>query len=166
MKSSFKFQDEDFTCGPTCIQIILKHLSGDYGDIEKIKKDCDCNTLNGTTDIGMKNGLDAAGLKSERNTNTTSADLAFDYLDSVLDSGNSFIMRTLTNGEKHWVVCYKKDDAGYHILDPWIGKLEYDRQGIDTIWSERDFDGFEVFLPGRVDKKTILENYKRLGFPR
>lgn len=138
------FQQAGHTCGPTCVKMVADYLGADYSDIDEIISLCGCNNKTGTIDTGIKNALDSMGIRNEQNPITGDAGSAMDHLDSILDSGDVFIMRTLTRGVKHWIIVYGKTGDKYLVADPWLGKIAYDKSQITNIWEPRDFDGFHV----------------------
>ncbi len=168
MEDFHQYQQEGHTCGVACIQMVLSYVTGKNKDTEELKTACECSTTTGVTDVGMKKGLEFAGLHSERNLRYKEEETAINYLDRILDKNNVFIMRTLTRGIKHWIVIYKKSNEKYKVLDPWLGVIQYNQDKILDIWSARDYDGFEVFTQSNLNEAMLnfkIENASRKDLP-
>lgn len=134
-------QDKEYNCGPSCIKTILK-LTDREVDIETIEKACETTKLTGTNDIGIEKCLKELNVPSQRIDKLD----PFKSLDSNLSNGHGSILRTLTKGVKHWIVCYGKRGDTYLISDPWLGLIKYDKSQLDKIWKPRDYDGFNVTI--------------------
>lgn len=143
-ESFHSFQQAGHTCGPTCVKMVADYLNVDYSHIDELIELCGCNTRTGTIDTGIKNALDSLGVRNKQNLLHKDDESAMDFLDSLLENGDIFIMRTLTRGIKHWIIVYGKRGKEYLIADPWLGKITYTRPEILEIWSPRNFDGFLV----------------------
>lgn len=138
------YQEAGHTCGPTCLKMVADYLGVDYSHIDELIDLCGCNTKTGTIDTGMKNALNSLGVKNQQNLFHKDSVSAMDFLDSLIDDGDIFIMRTLTKGIKHWIIVYGKAGDHYLVADPWLGKIKYTSSQVLDIWAPRDFDGFLV----------------------
>ena len=141
--SFHSYQEQGYTCGPTCVKMVADFLGVSYDHIDEIIELCDCTSTSGTIDIGMKKALDKLNIPNIQNKITDPKN-AMSFLDNSLDQKDIFIMRTLTQGIKHWIIVYGKSGEDYLIADPWLGKLKYSRNQILNFWKPRNFDVFLV----------------------
>jgi ABC-type bacteriocin/lantibiotic exporter with double-glycine peptidase domain len=135
------------SCGPTCLKMI--HSSRpfrinvpDY----TIKDICDlCGTdwVVGTPPNGMEKGMKAMGLKYVEYIDPPRP---YNLLRDVLDAGNYPILRTITKETPHWIVSEGYKDNVFHIIDPWLGKLNYTIKQLDAIWKQRRYQFFEMLV--------------------
>lgn len=139
-------QPDGISCGNTCIKMILDY-KGIYKNItiQDIIDICGTNKSHGTRDIEMIKGLNHFNIPYLQNDFIDDEDLNIEYLDSVIERGNIFLLRTLTRGIKHWVIVYSKKD-NYLISDPWLGYKEYSKKQILDIWKPKAYDGFEILM--------------------
>ena len=143
------FQTNGYNCGPTAVAMVAKILGveNENTNINSLEKIMNCDSTTGTTDVGIKLGLDALGIKNERNPCLGEKLTSFITLNQTLKDGNIFVMRTLTRGVKHWILVIgmtKRKDIEYQVFDPWLGKITYSINEINRIWQPRDYDGFIV----------------------
>lgn len=149
------YQPNGFSCGNTVIKMLI-----DYYDIEnKVSIDtlidvCGSDGIKGTTDIEMIKGFKYLNIPYEQNTEF---DNPVDMLIKRLNTDSFFVMRTLTKGIKHWILVLKYDESNdtFKVLDPWLGKIEYNTSEIISIWEPRNYDGF--FVP---NNKDVVKNNK------
>ena len=118
-----------------------------YKDFDKVKQLCELSPDTGTSHTGMAHALKALGIEHHRNPNIGQEQRSMDLLSHTLEQGNLFIMRTMTRGEKHWVVAYSMQEHIYSIADPWLGLIQYKERGVLRIWRPRSYDGFVVTMP-------------------
>ena len=143
------FQTNGYNCGPTAVAMVAKILGieNEKSSIDSLEEIMNCDSTTGTTDVGIKLGLDALGIKNERNPCLGEKLTSFITLNQTLKDGNIFVMRTLTRGVKHWILVIgmtKRKDIEYQVFDPWLGKITYSINEINRIWQPRDYDGFIV----------------------
>jgi ABC-type bacteriocin/lantibiotic exporter with double-glycine peptidase domain len=152
MKHNIKLlrQPNGFSCGNTCIKMILDYLEI-YQDvsIKDIINICGSNSKFGTRHTEMMVGLDFFKIPYKRNDITIlDSDIQIKTLNNILDNGNIFLLRTLLSGVKHWMIVIGKDENNNFIInDPWSGSKLYNDTEIIKIWKPRDYDGFEIILP-------------------
>jgi len=145
------YQHKAYNCGPTSIRIVLNHLGFPKTiDLEYLEEITGTNDITGCTDVNMKKGLDELGIKYIRIVDLPKEE-SFKILDTELNNQNLIILRTLTKGIKHWIVVYNLQNGIYKCSDPWLGKLQYSYDEINSIWEPRNYDAFIV---------SYLENKK------
>lgn len=74
----------------------------------------------------------------------------YKLLQTVLDSKNIAILRTITKGVPHWVIVYGINfiyPEKFKVLDPWQGEIEYTQEELELIWKQRDYQFFEIQIP-------------------
>lgn len=145
------YQPDGISCGPTS----LKMVSDYYGiicSIEELTIAMGTDNKTGTTDVKMKLGLEYLSLDYEQFSG--GKDISYNKLYTALKNGNMILLRTLVKGIKHWICCdgYSETKKTFNILDPWLGNYELDVNGIENIWSPREYDGFIV---KGISKKNI-----------
>ena len=145
------YQNKAYNCGPTSIRIVLDYLGYPQSlDLEYLEEISGTNDVWGCTDVNMKKGLDELGIKYYRIVDLSKEE-SFTILNNELINNNLIILRTLTKKIKHWIVVYKLIDDIYYCSDPWLGKIKYSFDEINSIWEPRNYDAFIV---------SYLENKK------
>jgi GNAT superfamily N-acetyltransferase len=85
----------------------------------------------------------------------------FQNLYKSLDDNNPCILRTLTQGQPHWIVCYGYDRKTneFFVMDPWLGEVIYLQKEINKIWKPRDYFYFEIqeYVPKFSVSKVKIE---------
>jgi ABC-type bacteriocin/lantibiotic exporter with double-glycine peptidase domain len=141
-------QPNGISCGNTCLKMIMEYIGINRDvTIQEIIEVCGTNAEHGTRHIEMIKGLEYYNIPYNRTPLLKQDDpiKQIAYLDSVLERGNVFLLRTLTHNIFHWVIVTGKNDV-YYINDPWLGSISYDMQELISIWKPRDYDGFEILL--------------------
>lgn len=132
------YQPDSISCGPTCLKMISDYHTDRDISINDFKNICETDNIKGTTLEDMMRGLNHINVSYQIPTLNTSEE-ATRYLNNSLNSGGQVILRTLTNGIKHWIIAIEKFDTDYIVYDPWLGKLQYSKEQIINIWKPRDF---------------------------
>lgn len=144
-------QPDEITCGPSCLKMVgdLHGCAAGIG-VQSLGDLCGTNPFAGTTDAGMRRGLDGMGLGYAEH-----APGGVDGLREGLARGSTFLLRTLTMDVKHWVAAAGVlPDGSFRILDPWLGERALDDRQIDAICAPRGWQVFEV--PARQDPRGFL----------
>lgn len=139
-------QPDGYSCGATCIKIVSLIYNTPQFNIEDIKEICKTNPNTGTIETGIIAGLHKLNLPFQR-TNDLIFNIEQDaiYLDSMLNNGFIYIMRTLLYNIKHWIVLYDKVETDYYLcLDPMAGVVSYHKDFILKAHELREFDGFTI----------------------
>ena len=144
------YQPDGISCGPTCLKMILNHIQTNDVTIEDIKKIVGTNNIKGTTLDDMIVGLENLNIKYEY-PKLENKETAIKYLNNSIKNNNPIILRTLTQGIKHWVIVDDFDGEYYSVEDPWLGEIQYNEEEIIVIWEPRDFDCLKIL-------KTKLTN--------
>lgn len=149
-------QRDCYSCGATAVEMALAHLKVPQ-EIERIKTLFNTNPQTGTTHEGMIAGLDALELPYERSFQVENP---FEWLDAHLKKGHLFLMRTLTFGCKHWILCYGKLKDKYLIADPAGGYIRLSQEEVVSRWEPREWDGFAILVPTKeiIDVHPIQSN--------
>ena len=50
----------------------------------------------------------------------------------------------MSQGIPHWIIIEGYSDTSYDVLDPWLGVISYNESELDSIWSPRDYQFYEV----------------------
>ncbi len=153
------YQPTGNTCGPTCIYMVHNFLSlNEKTTIKDIETLCETDWVVGTPPDRMEKGMKA--LKMDY-VEYLGSPRPYELLRGVIDSKNIPIVRTITKGVPHWIVIsgyqtYKDDDTIiYQVLDPWQGKINYTEEQLDEVWSQRQYQFFEViYNTSKVDPLT------------
>lgn len=109
--------------------------------IDDIAEACGTNEDVGTTDTMMADGMRKLGIPFRVGKSRDPKDLA----EFVQHSGH-ILLRTLTQGIKHWVVVYDFADEVFFVADPWLGDIRYSAEELEAIWKPRDYFYFEIPL--------------------
>lgn len=161
IKDTFPYlqQTTGINCGPTSLKILLNYYKElDRLSINELTDIMEVDMDFGTTDIRMKKGLDYCNLNYKQIV--TNNNDALNLLKNYLKNDRKILLRTLTQGIKHWVVVYDYKDDLFWVADPWLGKIKYNEKQIYSIWEPRNFDGFIVYgnrkkwynKPNKIDK--------------
>lgn len=135
------FQPDDITCGPTSIKMVGDAIGKTNGkSIEDIAAACGTNDQVGTTDVMMQQGMSTLGIPHHIGKSKDVNELA-EYLAT---RQGYIILRTLTQGIKHWIVLYDFSDGQFSAADPWLGDIKYTPDEVLSIWKPRDFYYFEI----------------------
>lgn len=135
-----QYQLSDIDCGPTCIKMVGDALGlTDSVSLPEVTEICGSNDHVGTTDTMMASGMRALHLPFSVGKGVTPSDLA-----ESLTEGKYVILRTLTQGIKHWIVLHAWDGKLFHVADPWLGEITYTPDEVLAIWKPRDFFYFVV----------------------
>jgi predicted double-glycine peptidase len=147
-----RFQETDYDCGPACIKMILNN---DNITIEKICNMCETTEEEGTNIEKMEKGLKALKIKYESKE-------GFENLYKSLNEEKPCLLRTITQEQPHWIVCYgfDKKTNEFFVLDPWLGELIYLKEEMEEIWKPRDYFYFEIqeYVPKFNVNDVKLEN--------
>ena len=160
------FQPTAHTCGPSCLYMVFKYLTNRQSvdsemnfTIEDIALICGTDWEVGTPPDRMEKGMKELDIKYIEHINTPNP---FNHLQSVIDSGNIPIVRTITKGAPHWIIVdgykdYQNDGIVlYNILDPWLGEIKYTEKELNDIWTVRDYQFFEIKnIPSETFQITI-----------
>lgn len=140
-------QPDGISCGNTCIKMILdfKKIYSDVS-ISDIVDICGTNMIHGTRDVEMIKGLTYFNIPNKQNFFIDNDEHNIKYLDNILNQNNIFLLRSLTQGIKHWVIVIGKENDYYIVNDPWLGVQRYTIEQLLNIWRPRNYDGFEIFL--------------------
>ena len=167
------YQPTANTCGPACLYMVLKYLVNRTGlgldaEIKYTVNDlaiiCGTDWEVGTPPDRMEKGMKALDIKYVEYINSPSP---FELLQSVIDSGNIPILRTITKGAPHWIIVddytiYQNDGMVlYNVLDPWLGEIKYSERDLVDVWGIRDYQFFEVIVPPhlRYDVTNVDEDF-------
>lgn len=137
------FQPDGYSCGPTCLKMILEMDQSNGLSIDDIKNIVGTDDIKGTTLEDMIVGLKHLNIRYEY-PRLGNQETAIKYLNDSLAEGNPVILRTLTMGIKHWIIVDNFDGEYYSIKDPWLGKIKYDVDDIVGIWEPRNFDCLKI----------------------
>lgn len=136
-------QRDCYSCGATAVEMALSHLKMPQ-EIEYIKELFLTNPKTGTTHEGMIAGLEALKIPYVR---SFQIEKPFEWLDDQLEKNHLFLMRTLTYGCKHWILCYGKLKDKYQIADPAGGYIQLTQEEVQGRWEPREWDGFAIQIP-------------------
>jgi len=154
MTTNHYFQPSGNLCGPTCIFMVSRLLSSRDDKnhemteskvnflIEEIGEVCGTDWVVGTPPERMVKGFNFMKLKFVEFQNSPRP---FELIKSSLDVGNYNILRTITKGVPHWIVVVGYDDLGYHVFDSWLGIIRYSEIELDSIWSPRFYQFYEIY---------------------
>lgn len=142
------YQPDCITCGPTCVLMVLSYFNIHTHTVYSLASICETNSSTGTIHTGIERALNHFNIVNERNI-TNNIITSINKLNDMLDYGSIFIMRTLINNYKHWIIVYGKSNGMngqmlYHIADPAVGCYDLTDDQIVSIWQPREFDGFFV----------------------
>jgi predicted double-glycine peptidase len=132
------YQPDAISCGPTCLLMVYNSISNRNITIEDIKKIVGTDNIKGTTLDDMIIGLNHLQIKFDNPVLQNEAE-AIAYLNTALINKTPVIIRTLTKGEKHWIVATEFNGLYYELKDPWLGEIKYTKQELISIWKPRDF---------------------------
>ena len=159
------YQPTGNSCGPTCLFMINEYLATIHRKVLFTIKDiegmCQTDWVVGTPPDRMERGMKYLDIKY---IEYIGSPRPHELLQSVLDSKNIPILRTITKGVPHWIIIngYQtcKDDTTiiYQVLDPWQGKINYNEQQLNEVWKQRDFQFFEVIVKHFIDPLTDAIN--------
>lgn len=148
MKSIFEeyhtYQNLPHTCGPTCLKTILNYFGNSQLELSTIIDYTGCNEFTGTVGSGIENALQKLNIKFIRNPHKTNFNKSIELLNQIESTEQLFLMRTLMNNVKHWMVVYGKHNNMYLVSDPWLGLKKYNTDTLKSIWEPRLFDGFLI----------------------
>ena len=151
------YQPSPITCGPSCLYMVFKFIVNRQGlgldadikySVEDIALICGTDWEVGTPPDRMEKGMDGLGIKYVEYINSPRP---FELLKTIIDSGNIPILRTITKGAPHWIIVDKYDiysdgSTLFNVLDPWLGEIKYTEKDLDSIWSVRDYQFFEILI--------------------
>jgi len=132
------------SCGPTCLKMIhstIHGLTDNEISIDEICEMCETDWIVGTPPERMKKGMDSLGLNY---IEYLTPDNPYQLLKEIIDSGNFPIIRTITQNMPHWIIPISYVDDLYNVYDPWLGRIQYTQEELDSIWSPRYYQFFEV----------------------
>lgn len=159
MNIKHRYQPTGNTCGPTCLYMVLDYVTNKKNDlpfdveiktsIDEISKLCGTDWIVGTPPEKMVKGMKALGIK---HVEYMCSPRPYDLLCEIIDSGNIPILRTITKGVPHWIIVdgYTKYilTTVFNVMDPWLGKIQYDEKALDSIWAVRQHQLFEIQTNG------------------
>ncbi len=154
MTTNFYYQPSGNLCGPTCIFMvhqlknnpnspIYKQVTQSKANlmIEEIGEICGTDWVVGTPPERMVKGMGFMGL---RFIEFQCIPRPYELLKQTLDNNNFTILRTITKGIPHWIVVVGYDKLGYNIFDPWLGPIQYTESELDSVWSPREYQYYEI----------------------
>lgn len=145
------YQPTGNTCGPTCIYMILNYLVNKEDllpfnlkmkyNISDIEHFCGTDWIVGTPPDRMENGMRKLGIDY---VEYISSPRPFELLRSVIDNGNIPLLRTITRDVPHWIIVNGYEEEYFSVKDPWLGEIKYTEKELNSIWSVRDYQFFEI----------------------
>jgi GNAT superfamily N-acetyltransferase len=140
-------QPDGYSCGCTVIRMVMDKLEiHPEESIPAIGAVCGTDSVTGTTDEKMKNGLAHYGISHEQNPTRGEEKEQLDWLNALLDKGQVFGLRGLVDGIKHWYLVFDRNEDYYYLNDPWLGRLVYHKDELLETWKPRAYDGFAIKL--------------------
>lgn len=136
------------SCGPTCLFMIkMKQNTNELISIDDISEMCGTDWIVGTPPDRLEKGLRALNIQYiEYKTHYR----PYEKLIDLINVGNIGLLRTITKNIPHWIIV---DDFNvvnekpiFHIVDPWLGYLNYDMEGLEEIWKPREYQFFEILM--------------------
>lgn len=152
------YQPDGISCGPTCIKMVGDFYKGEVDSIDKICLHCETDNIIGTPPERMRKGLDKLKIKYVEHI---SEENPFQSLRDVIDNGSLPILRTFTHKIPHWIVVHSYDDNVFHVNDPWLGQITYNKKELNSIWKDRDYFFFEILKDNHqedIDEHTHSGN--------
>jgi hypothetical protein len=168
-----QFQRDAFSCGATCVEMYLNWTADkptEVPDIAEIMSLCGTNPQTGTVTEGILDCFQTLGVPAWRSSVfestkgvTDSEELKeiearnLNWLEEQLGEGRSFLVRTLTHGSKHWILCYgfyyMNSTRYWLIACPAAGLQEMVDQILVSRWKPRDWDGVvaDISFPVKMD---------------
>jgi GNAT superfamily N-acetyltransferase len=139
-------QPNGYTCGPTCLRIVLDHLCFmPRVSVTRLAVIMGAGPVSGTTEVEMARGLAAARLSFQHPGMTGMARRAAgDYLREALRDDQIVFLRTLLHGHKHWVLLHgwEPGSRAFHVMCPAVGPLRWSEPTTLDAWQARGFDHF------------------------
>lgn len=138
------------TCGPTCILMAQQAIKNPNATldvskanfmIEEIADLCETDWVVGTPPERMSKGIKSLGLKF---IEYQCSPRPYELLKETINNGNIPIVRTITHGVPHWIIVQNYEGDDYLVLDPWLGIITYNESELDSIWSPREYEFYEV----------------------
>lgn len=163
----------DYTCGTTCVQMLMNYLYPQLADknLSTYEKDLGTTPENGTSPQQIYDYFKSQGVEVEKKEQTTITELV-----SAIDAGEPVMMciqawsdiYNTTNpkasdhaylSDGHWVICvgYKKSDMGYQFYfnDPaCVGHCLMSQSDLENRWIDMDETGTVYKHFGFVIKGT------------
>lgn len=138
-----QFQPDGITCGPTCIKMVAEaYDKGRFLSIKQLSNYGEVDHKTGSTLDKMMLMMNIVDIiyrspkKENKNMNY--------MINEVLNRGNFAIVRTLTQGQKHWILAYAHKDGIISIMDPAQGNITYNLEQFESVWAPRNYDFFEI----------------------
>ena len=153
MKTIIKhmYQPTGNTCGPTCLYMVKHYLQNAPNDlpfdvdlkitIKEIEEMCGTDWIVGTPPDRMIKGMKELKIPYVEHYNPPRP---YELLKKILDDGNLAIVRTITNGVPHWIIAHGYEENNYNIADPALGPIVYTEKKLDSVWSLRQYQFFEI----------------------
>ena len=150
----------DYTCGTTCVQMLMNYLYPQIGDknLSTYENDLGTTAENGTSPQQIYDYFKSQGVDVEKKEN-----ISIEELISLIDSGDPVMICIQAWSDKynttdpnaldhayladgHWVICvgYKKIADGYQFYfnDPaCVGHCLMSQSDLDARWIDRDEEG-------------------------
>lgn len=167
----------DYTCGTTCVQMLMNYLYPQVGDknLSTYEHDLGTTPADGTTPQQIYDYFKAQGVDVEKKE-----DVSIEELVSLIDAGDPVMMCIQAWSDKynttdpnatdhayladgHWVICvgYKKinDEYQFYFNDPaCVGHCLMSQTDLETRWIDRDGAGTIYKHFGFVIKGTTEFN--------
>lgn len=155
-------QPDGITCGPSAIGAALDYIWDRGPDTLEIARLCGTNSRTGTTDVAMKQGMDALGVSYVHPTREDRSSL--DFLDQMLEEGNIVLLRTMIHSMKHWVSAVNKSPIGYGIACSCAGTQAWTAAEVEKVWAARDYDCMVIPSGPNDHPKYIYGKSYEYGF--
>ncbi|MEL7660704.1 C39 family peptidase [Acetobacterium wieringae] len=150
----------DYTCGTTCVQMLMNYLYPQIGDknLSTYEHDLGTTPENGTTPQQIYNYFKSQGVNVEKKEN-----ISIEELVSLIDAGDPVMMCIQAWSDKynttdpnasdhayladgHWVICvgYQKTNDGYQFYfnDPaCVGYCLMSQSDLENRWIDMDESG-------------------------
>jgi hypothetical protein len=156
MISNFYYQPSGNLCGPTCIFMVhqlklypnattSKPAAATVAEaqliIPEIGEICGTDWIVGTPPERMVKGM---GFMRLRFIEFQCMPRPYELLKGTLDKGCFAILRTITKGVPHWIVVVGYTELEYIVFDPWLGPIQYTESELDSVWSPREYQYYEI----------------------
>lgn len=127
----YRKQPNEYTCGPTCIEMVLEYFGIKYTR-EQVNKLCQASPKDGTDNRKMSKAIEAFNAKQ-----TTKQDATISELATALDNGQLSIVnyRNPNSGHGHFAVVLGLTEEKIILADPNDGqRRELSAKKFPEIW--------------------------------
>jgi len=148
------YQPNAYTCGVTCIKMVLDFLKKENKSIEELSKLANCNKLTGTVLSNMKKLLDINDINYDLFKDLNHQEI----IDNIKKDDCVYVIMIWLGDVPHWILIKDYQDDEYVVNDPWQGEIVLSTEELNEMFNYDKINIYSVGVKLLVPYKIIKIN--------